>query len=216
MQLLIVTYQAPMPETADAGPLLRGRVHQVSTMTLDALIPRIRDMPLDSALLCGCNMAFLFGRHVREDKIWVSTVLRYESAFSRTLARLIADFWGARRCAGVPWAHVVVRCPFDCDECEEHLDGKEEGIIGPRLELWGHHMLRWGRAFKHVQWLRRVTARCWVYGRSLMQCGCPRGLDAVLANLQAVPEYIASHTDASRKQKVEYFLEVVCHEIFLV
>ena len=40
MHVLIVTYHAPTPEAADAGPLLSGRVSQVSTMTLDALIPR--------------------------------------------------------------------------------------------------------------------------------------------------------------------------------
>ena len=44
MHVLIVTYHAPTPEAADAGPLLSGRVSQVSTMTLDALIPRIGDV----------------------------------------------------------------------------------------------------------------------------------------------------------------------------
>ena len=41
MHVLIMTYHAPTPEAADAGPLLSGRVSQVSTMTLDALIPRV-------------------------------------------------------------------------------------------------------------------------------------------------------------------------------
>ena len=64
MHVLIVTYHAPTPEAADAGPLLSGRVSQVSTMTLDALIPRIGDVPLESAVQRACNMAFTFARHV--------------------------------------------------------------------------------------------------------------------------------------------------------
>ena len=39
MHVLFVTYHVHTPEAADAGPLLSGRVSQVSTMTLDALIP---------------------------------------------------------------------------------------------------------------------------------------------------------------------------------
>ena len=39
MHVLIVTYHAPTPEAAAAGPLLSGCVSQVSTMTLGALIP---------------------------------------------------------------------------------------------------------------------------------------------------------------------------------
>ena len=64
IHVLIVTYHAPTPEAVDAGPLLSGRVSQVSTMTLDALIPRIGDVPLESAVQRACNMAFTFARHV--------------------------------------------------------------------------------------------------------------------------------------------------------
>ena len=81
-------------------------------------------------------MAFTFARHVHAGEFWVRTVLRYESAFSHTLMRLIADFGEARRCAGLPWTHVVVRCPFDCDEYEQHLDDEEEAIIQSRPQSW--------------------------------------------------------------------------------
>ena len=60
MHVLIVTYHAPTLEAADAAPLLSGRVSQVSTMTLDALIPRVGDVPLESAVQRACNMAFTF------------------------------------------------------------------------------------------------------------------------------------------------------------
>ena len=50
MHVLIVTYHAPTPEVADAVPLLSGRVSQVSMMTLDALIPRVGDVPFESAM----------------------------------------------------------------------------------------------------------------------------------------------------------------------
>ena len=70
MHVLIVTYHAPTPEAADAGPLLSGRVSQVSTMTLDALIPRIGDVPLEYAVQRACSMAFTFARHVEAHEIW--------------------------------------------------------------------------------------------------------------------------------------------------
>ena len=73
MHVLIVTYHAPTPEVADAGPLLSGRVSQVSTMTLDALIPRVGDVPLESAVQRACNMAFTFAPHVEAHEIWLRT-----------------------------------------------------------------------------------------------------------------------------------------------
>ena len=67
-----------MPKTTDAGPLLSGRVTQVSTMTLDTLIPRMGHVPLESALQRGCNMASTFAHHVEVEEIWLRTVVQYE------------------------------------------------------------------------------------------------------------------------------------------
>ena len=145
------------PQAADAGPLLSGRVSQVSTMTLDALIPKLGDVPLESAVQGACNMAFTFARHVEAHEIWLRTVVRYESTFSRTMMRQIYDFGEARRSLGLPWNPVIVRCPFDCDELEENLNNEEEAIISARPQPWAEHSLRRVRAFEHVQWLRRVT-----------------------------------------------------------
>ena len=77
MHVLIVTYHALTPEAV--GPLLSGRVSQVSTMTLDALIPRVGDVPLESTLQRACNMAFTIARHVEAQEIWLRTVVRYET-----------------------------------------------------------------------------------------------------------------------------------------
>ena len=141
-------------------------------MMLEALIPRLGDVPLESAVQRACNMAFTFARHVEGQEIWLRTVVRYESTFSRTLMRLIYHYGEARRCVGLLWTPVLVRCPFDCDEFEENLNNEEEAIIRARPQPWAEHMPRRVRAFEHVQWLRRVTARCRLCGRSRMQCSC--------------------------------------------
>ena len=65
----------PHPEAADAGPLLSGRVSQVSTMTLDAVIPRVGDVPLESAVQRA------MGRHQR-----IGGPLRFLMIFARPLS----------------------------------------------------------------------------------------------------------------------------------
>ena len=103
MHVLIVTYHAPTLEAADAGPLLSGHVSHVSTMTLGALIPRVGDVLLESAVQRACNMAFTFARHVEAHEIWLRTVVHYETTFSCTMMPLIYDFGEARQSVGLPW-----------------------------------------------------------------------------------------------------------------
>ena len=90
--------------------------------------------------------SFMFARHVRVDEIWMRTVLWYESAFGRTLMWLIAGVGEARRCARLPWTHVVVRCPLDCVELEEHMDNEDEG-----------NLFKLTVAFGAMFWLRFVA-----------------------------------------------------------
>ena len=51
-------------------------------------------------MLRACNMAFTFARHVEAQEIWLPTVVRYETTFSRTPMWLIYDFGEARTMGG--------------------------------------------------------------------------------------------------------------------
>ena len=159
MHVFIVTYHAPTPEVADAGPLLSGRVIQVSTMTLDTLIPRIRDVPLQSVVEPACNMAFTFAWHVEAHEIWLRTVVRYESTFSRTMMRQIYNFREARHDQlGIEWKVIEERIIAVVSDGAGTM-GAYVGLLNDIREKGGKELIGWVKDAAHCLMRAISTAK---------------------------------------------------------